>query len=266
MALPIGIIPGGSGNGLAVSLQHAASYPIVDDLNNVLAAAFGIARGWSRPLDLAVVDTGHARRASFLSLSWGFISDCDIESERWRCLGGARFSLQAAIRAVNLRRYDGRLSFLPADAVLQESPGPTIGMSEAPSFCDVPLGYCPPLDEPVPENWVTVEGSMIFVWASTVSHGASDLHIAPGKAPGDGFIQLTYVRNIGRCSLAPILLGFESGKHVRHAACHNVNVKAFRLEPGAGCLSLDGELIPLGPIQYEMRRGVLRVLALEPRA
>lgn len=55
-----------------------------------------------------------ARHFSFLSLEWAIIADLDIESEALRCLGAARFDVYGLIRAVALRKYRGRLSWLPA--------------------------------------------------------------------------------------------------------------------------------------------------------
>ena len=48
---------------------------------------------------------------ALLSLSWGFFSDVDIESERWRFLGGARFTVGAIVRVLFMRRYDARIRF-----------------------------------------------------------------------------------------------------------------------------------------------------------
>lgn len=53
------------------------------------------------------------RLYSFLSVAWGFVSDVDIESERYRGLGSARFTLGTLVRLASLRSYKGRLSFLP---------------------------------------------------------------------------------------------------------------------------------------------------------
>lgn len=81
------------------------------------------------------------RLFSFLSVAWGFVSDVDIESERYlllrapapviaahnrsavilesslcfryRGLGSARFTLGTLVRIASLRSYKGRLSFLP---------------------------------------------------------------------------------------------------------------------------------------------------------
>ena len=52
-----------------------------------------------RPMDLVAIDTGSGKRLySFLSVGWALISDVDIESEKYRSLGGARFTVGAFVR------------------------------------------------------------------------------------------------------------------------------------------------------------------------
>ncbi len=52
-------------------------------------------------MDLAAVDTVTGRLYSFLSVTWGLIADVDIESERYRSLGGARFTIGAMARMIS---------------------------------------------------------------------------------------------------------------------------------------------------------------------
>ncbi|KAE8288873.1 Sphingosine kinase 2 [Larimichthys crocea] len=95
---PVGILPCGSGNALAGSINHNAGYDI---------------------------HTAAPRRLfSFLSVAWGFVSDVDIESERYRGLGSARFTLGTLVRIASLRSYKGRLSYLPP-SICASSPDET---------------------------------------------------------------------------------------------------------------------------------------------
>jgi len=54
------------------------------------------------------------RHWSFLSTEWAIVADMDLESERLRCLGAARFDVYGAWRGLCLRKYSGRFSYLPA--------------------------------------------------------------------------------------------------------------------------------------------------------
>jgi len=54
------------------------------------------------------------RLFSFLSLAWGFVADVDIESEKYRHVGAARFTVGTLVRLASLRTYKGKLAYLPA--------------------------------------------------------------------------------------------------------------------------------------------------------
>nr|XP_040022073.1 sphingosine kinase 2 [Gasterosteus aculeatus aculeatus] len=121
---PVGILPCGSGNALAGSLNHHAGYDMCLREPLLLNCCFLLCRGGVRPMDVISVTTSpppsiNSRPASprrlfsFLSVAWGFVSDVDIESERYRGLGSARFTLGTLVRIASLRSYKGRLSFLP---------------------------------------------------------------------------------------------------------------------------------------------------------
>eukprot|EP00794_Sanderia_malayensis_P008857 gene8857-9806_t len=108
--MPIGMIPTGSGNALCASVLHAAN-----DVCDILSAAFHVARGNPHPIDLCSIQNHDHRLFAFLSLTWGIISDIDIESERLRLLGNARFTVGAVHRILALRTYKGRLSYIPCE-------------------------------------------------------------------------------------------------------------------------------------------------------
>lgn len=130
---PVGILPCGSGNALSGSINHYAGYDMCLREPLLLNCCFLLCRGGVKPMDLVSVTTspcassstsnqnGHPpapkRLFSFLSVAWGFVSDVDIESERYRGLGSARFTLGTLVRLASLRSYKGRLSYLPPGTV-----------------------------------------------------------------------------------------------------------------------------------------------------
>ncbi|XP_035482285.1 sphingosine kinase 2 [Scophthalmus maximus] len=126
--IPVSILPCGSGNALAGSVNHHAGYDMCLREPLLLNCCFLLCRGGVRPMDLVSVTTSPApsnnsrtaapkRLFSFLSVAWGFVSDVDIESERYRGLGSARFTLGTLVRIASLRSYKGRLSYLPPSLV-----------------------------------------------------------------------------------------------------------------------------------------------------
>ena len=116
-SLPIGVVPGGSGNGIAATLCYEESLPLAHWLQSrSLAAAVPTSL---LPLPLITVQTPHSTSYAFLSLNWGLLADIDIESEKFRrTLGSARFAVGAVQRILfNMKSYRGRVSWLPADDV-----------------------------------------------------------------------------------------------------------------------------------------------------
>ncbi|XP_075158923.1 sphingosine kinase 1 [Haematobia irritans] len=113
--LPLGIIPCGSGNGLAKSIAHLYNEPFEPKpiVNASLACVSG---NWTN-LDVVRVEVANKQQQSemysFLSIGWGLIADIDIESERLRSIGAQRFTLWSIHRVLNLRTYKGKLSYLP---------------------------------------------------------------------------------------------------------------------------------------------------------
>ncbi|KAJ2611774.1 Sphingosine kinase 1 [Coemansia sp. RSA 1365] len=102
--VPLGIIPTGSGNGLAKSL----------DIIWPEQAAVAILKAQSRPIDImSVMQASGRTEYCFLSVTWGLLADIDIESERMRWAGAARFDLYGTLRIMNMRFYGGRLHYLP---------------------------------------------------------------------------------------------------------------------------------------------------------
>ncbi|XP_050390467.1 sphingosine kinase 2 [Patella vulgata] len=109
--LPVGCLPGGSGNALCCSINYAAGEPVLHDL--VLHSTFILIKHRIIPMDLVLVQTPSKKYFSFLSVTWGLLADIDFESEQYRSMGEARFTIGAIKRIIGLRNYKARLSFLP---------------------------------------------------------------------------------------------------------------------------------------------------------
>ncbi|KAM9314635.1 sphingosine kinase 1-like [Pholidichthys leucotaenia] len=112
---PLGILPGGSGNALAASIHHYSGASPVTNEELLISCGFLLCKGLVSPMDLVSVHLSSSPRLfSFLSLAWGFVADVDIESEKYRHFGAARFTVGTLVRLVSLRVYKGRLAYLPA--------------------------------------------------------------------------------------------------------------------------------------------------------
>mmetsp|Transcript_19965 Transcript_19965/g.32911 ORF Transcript_19965/g.32911 Transcript_19965/m.32911 type:complete len:528 (+) Transcript_19965:102-1685(+) len=291
--LPVGILPGGSGNGLAKSINEQASLP-----HSPLSSSFVVAKNHVRALDVAAVDIGTndkvKRVYSFLSLAWAIASDIDIGSEYMRSLGESRFTIEAIKRFINLRKYNGRLSYLPCtegqvgqlprsgkDETVQTPPtywelhGEQVDAEAAPAPI---LNLVPNPDEPVPENWHVVEDTFWSMWNCNVEYMSGSASVAPHAKLDDGYWQLSYLRENGyhgmsKGKLLDYLLGLDSGKHQEKDFVEMTPTQAYRFEPlpnpngkTEGIIALDGEVVEYTQLQMQILRGFLKVYAFDPNA
>jgi diacylglycerol kinase family enzyme len=100
---------------------------------------------------------------------------------------------------------------------------------------------------------------------------SAEANISPHSTLNDGFIQLSYLRKNGpngggsRKKLLDYLLGLAEGSHVHNESIEMVPVRAYRIEPihmnPNSKIAVDGELIPMQPIQVEILRGLVKVFA-----
>lgn len=236
--IPLGIIPAGSGNGLARSLAHINKEKY--DKGQAFASVLNLVSGRTKPMDLTRVRTQSGRTYySFLSIGWGFLADCDIESEVLRFMGEPRFALWSAIRVANLRHYRGRLHYKPA---VTSSDGP----------------------RPNSEGWVITEDDFISVYCVSLPWIGTSILMAPKSTLSDGLLYLVIIRKgVTRVQLTNILFAFETEKHLSLPGVETLPVTAFKLEPLTpnGHLTLDGELIEYGPIEAEVLQGCTRIMS-----
>ncbi|XP_025946308.1 sphingosine kinase 1 [Apteryx rowi] len=282
---PLCILPGGSGNALAASINHYAGNARAAKQELLTNCAFILCKGLHTQMDLVSLSTASGKRLfSFLSFGWGFISDVDIASEKYRKLGNARFTVGTIQHLARLRVYQGRLSYLPADAApgaeRDEPPAPVpnghAGSILPPAETEAPgargEGALPedsllvPLQQPVPAHWTVVpEEEFVFVYAIYQSHLGSDLLMAPAARLHDGRIHLFFLKaGVTRVMLLKLFLAMEKGTHLDLRCPHlrYVPVRAFRLEPraSAGVMTVDGEALACEPVQGQMHGRLCRVV------
>uniref|UniRef100_A0A8C8BG74 sphingosine kinase n=1 Tax=Otus sunia TaxID=257818 RepID=A0A8C8BG74_9STRI len=247
---PLCILPGGSGNALAASINHYAGNDHVAKKKLLTNCTFILCKGLHTQMDLVSLSTASGKRLfSFLGFGWGFISDVDIDSEKYRRLGNARFTLGTLQCLAKLRVYQGRLSYLPAAPEQDTPPAPRDPPADS---LLVPLG------QPVPPHWTVVpEEEFVSVYAIYQSHLGTNLLMAPAARLHDGCIHLFYLKaGISRVALLKIFLAMARGTHLDLNCPHlrYVPVRAFRLEPraAAGIMTVDGEALACEPVQGQI--------------
>lgn len=199
-----------------------------------------------------------------------------------RCLGAARFDVYGALRAVCLRKYVGRLSYLPAApgeraganwratgaAKDDDGDGDARAAAASASSSALPaITALVPFGRPPPLSWRSVEGVFTLLYVTNTSHQSIGVCAAPGARHDDGVFTVTYVQEAGPCAMVPLLLGLDdAGSYVaaQRGVVHAHPALAFRLEPDAtrghqGHISLDGEPVRYGAIQAELHPRLLRI-------
>jgi sphingosine kinase len=222
LLLPIGIIPSGTSNGLAKSILAAAG-----EVYDPVSAAFSIVKGKVETIDIATVRQQDKCFYSILSFAWGFVSDVDLESDRFRFLGTLKTDLYVLVRLFFLRTYRGKLSLFLATGETKE-----------------------------------IDAEFILLWAMNVPWAAYNLYAAPHASLTDGSIDLLIIRaGISRWQILWAFLQVAKGKHIELPHLEYYKVRGFHLEPdkNLGILAIDGEEVPCLPTTLEVRRGWGRI-------
>ena len=127
----------------------------------------------------------------------------------------------------------------------------------------------PPLDVPVPDDWVTLEGDFVSICAAYQTHLGSDLIMAPGAHLNDGLIHLALIHSgISKQQLFSTMTALETGSHVDNLPPNMeiVKVLAFRLEPDngkEGVIMVDGEKVDYAPLQAQVLPGICNLMAIQ---
>ncbi|GAB1297096.1 Sphingosine kinase 1 [Apodemus speciosus] len=248
---PLCTLPGGSANALAASMNYYAGYEQVTNEDLLINCTALLCRRHLSPMNLLSLHTASGLQLySVLSLSWGFVADVDLESEKYRRLGELRFTVGTLFRLASLRIYQGQLAYLPVDA--SKTPASTL-VQKGPVNT-----HLVPLEEPVPSHWTVVpEQDFVLVLVLLHTHLSSEMFAAPMGRCEAGVMHLFYVRaGVSRTSLLRLFLAMQKGKHMEFDCPYLVHVPvvAFRLEPRSqsGVFSVDGELMGCEAVQGQV--------------
>ncbi|KAJ6827342.1 sphingosine kinase 1-like isoform X1 [Iris pallida] len=267
--VPLGIIPAGSGNGMAKSLLDAAN-----EMYSIAHATFSVIRGHKRSLDVTTVMQGETKFFSVLMLTWGLVADIDIESEKYRWLGSARFDFYSLLRLANLRRYNGKIQFVPAPGYEMygepiQHDGEYKGNTGIPNISKQHVqgdgesvsqgGYSGPPSCLESSQWRSLDGPFISVWLNNVPWASEKIMPAPEAKFSDGYLDAAIIKDCPKSALISLLTKMADGTHANSPHVMYFKVKAFKLAPGqrvgsptkGGIIDSDGEVLARGEGTYQ---------------
>jgi sphingosine kinase len=179
-------------------------------------------------LDLCSVSYDDHRYFSFLSQNYGITAYADLGTEHLRWMGDTRsivgllqeifarhsYKIQAAIQVVESDKRKIQLEY--RDAYLHETRFP---VSELDGEVKDTI---PPLNEPVPKDWLMIDDDISFFLASKVPLLSRGMLSHPCALPNDGNIDLLMIR--GSPSISKQLEVFtkvETGQHMNNDIVRN---------------------------------------------
>ncbi|TVU38410.1 hypothetical protein EJB05_11778 [Eragrostis curvula] len=209
---------------------------------------------------------GKTRFFSVLMLTWGLVADVDIESEKYRWMGSARLEFYFLLRVLNLRRYNGRVLFVPAPGYENvgdpveastscESNGSNAGVDEAEANGSKgeTCGYPGPSMEESDLHWRSLNGPFVSVWLGNVPFASEDAMAAPKAEFSDGYLDAAIIRDCPRWDVLGLMFQMKDGAYIESPHVEYFKVKAIRIEPGlrvgsgkGGIIDSDGEVLARG--------------------
>lgn len=100
--IPIGIIPGGSGNSYMHDLK----------LTDPIEASKAIINGKTKALDTAMINVNHITKYANNMIGWGLVTDVGVKAEEFRWLGTNRYTILSVLEVL---KHKKRPAILIAD-------------------------------------------------------------------------------------------------------------------------------------------------------
>lgn len=262
--VPLGIIPTGSGNGLAYTLVRQTFQDVRSEDEAIRICSEQVVKDETCSADLVKITFQRKSPIwSFLSIGWGLLADIDVDSEWLRCLGEFRFTIYGLLRCLTSVSYLGRLSFKISSKSLTDDELKSVFKSNATSDM-----YNNEIEENIfkDEAWVHIEDKFACIYAVHQSYVSSVTNFAPKSTLTDQLIYLTYIRGkLNPCRVVEFLLAIKDGSHDRLPYVAVVPTTNLVFQPlEASKIVIDGEVVPWdlsdGPLIAEVVPKVVKLL------
>lgn len=202
--VPLGILPAGSGNGVAASLNIIEFHMATLNLIRLNVCRYDICA-------LYCPNLGDRITYSLLDTAVGYLSDVDQFADKLRWLGPFRLYAAAFIKAIWLKAYRTRIHYLPAgksmgncckgkhggahtvlevDPIAQGvKPGP---IPQIPNLLRGYGGTESSIRDQLTLDWVVVDGALSVTAITNVPFITKDLRLSSLASPSDGRVTLVH--------------------------------------------------------------------------
>ncbi len=126
----------------------------------------------------------------------------------------------------------------------------------------------PSFSSPVPSNWKTLNHDFVTAAVMLVPHMGRDMFGDPNLSIGTKSFSIVILDGtMTRMDMVTMFTQSDTGGHVALESCSVISAKAIRLEPltPQGRITIDGEVIPYGPIQCQLHPRLARVMSRKRR-
>ncbi|CAG8454601.1 4042_t:CDS:2 [Ambispora gerdemannii] len=280
--IPLGVIPGGSGNALSICLLGETKGLSPSH------AALNVIKGKPLKADVCSVQQGDTRYFSFLSQSFGIIADLDIGTEHLRWMGDTRFTYGSLKCIMQGRRYPCELAVKLSEkdlSVIKEQYRNSYNNNESStnennnsttendisdtnnhvygSIVDV-YGS---INDPVPDDWSVFTDDICLFYAGKAPWMSKGALFFPCALPADGNVDMCigWKDKLTKFQSIEVLGKIDKGTHIDTKMIDYYKVKAYRVTPKSqeGIISIDGEKVPFSPFQVEVHEKLVNFLSVD---
>lgn len=241
-SIPVGLIPSGSGNGLAASFGGGGI--------TLVSSVETIVKGNISSLDTNKITYKGSNQPLYATMlvGWGAVTEYERIADKIRFLGPYRLEI-AAIFTIFFKSliYKSKIEYLPMRGWDQNLKKYEDNYNEN----NLEIG-----------EWKTLEGDHVSIFGFNVPYSGQNQHIAPFSSLSNGTIDLIAVELTNRFKIFSSFASLGNGSHMFDKHIKYIKIKKWKIKSNEDLvLNLDGEVveIPSNEVEISSERDFFRV-------